>query len=117
MASNFVAVLLILLGLGVEIGASTAILTGVADRAAAFVIAGYCLVTALLWKPFWRPGDFWTDANGKARALFWDFWKNVALAGGFLLITFGGTAGSVDAFFAAPLSSTHPYQFTAQARP
>jgi putative oxidoreductase len=108
--SEALAVVLILLGLGVEIGMSAAILTGLADRAAAFILAGYCLVTALLWKPFWRPGDFWSNSQGVARGLFWDFWKNVALAGGFLLITFGVTAGSTAQFFADPLSSTHPYQ-------
>lgn len=64
------ATVLILIGLGVEIGMSLCILTGVADRAAAFVLAGYCGVTALLWKQFWVPGDFWA---GKGRALFWDF--------------------------------------------
>jgi putative oxidoreductase len=115
--SRAFAVVLILLGLAVEIGMSAAILTGFADRAAAFILAGYCLVTAVLWKRFWRPGDFWTDSQGKARGLFWDFWKNVALAGGFLLITFGVTAASVDAFLAAPLSSTHPYASTGVTAP
>ena len=103
------AVVMILLGLAVEVAMSAAILAGVGDRAAAFVLAGYCVVTALLWKRFWGQGDFWSDPNGKARVLFWDFLKNLAVAGGFLLITFGLTAGSVDAFFKAPLASTHPY--------
>lgn len=73
------AVVLILLGLTVEIGMSACILTGAFDRAAAFVMAGYCGVTALLWKQFWTPGDFWS--GGKGRELFWDFLKNFALAG------------------------------------
>jgi putative oxidoreductase len=107
------ATLLILIGLGVEIGMSLCILTGFADRAAAFVLAGYCGVTALLWKPFWAPGDFW--AGGKGRELFWDFLKNFALAGGFLLITFGTGAGTVENFFADPLASSQPY--AVQAKP
>ncbi|HUB85818.1 MAG TPA: DoxX family membrane protein, partial [Rhizomicrobium sp.] len=37
-----VATALILCGLGVEIVMSAAILTGVADRLAAFILAGYC---------------------------------------------------------------------------
>ena len=109
-----VAVGLIVAGLCVEVGMSAAVVTGLADRAAAFVLAGYCIVTELLWKPFWRPGDFWSNPNGKARGLFWDFWKNLALAGGFLLITFGVGAQTADAFFASPLSSTHPYSFTSE---
>jgi putative oxidoreductase len=108
--------LLILAGLTIEIGMSAAVLSGLADRAAAAVLAAYCVATALLWKQFWRPGDFWRDPNGKARGLFWDFWKNLALAGGFLLITFGTTAATVGDVLQAPLSSSHPYAVTG-ARP
>jgi putative oxidoreductase len=93
---------------------STAVLTGIADRPAAFILAGYCGVTALLWKQFWRPGDFWSNPNGKARGLFWDFWKNLALAGGFLLITFGLTAQSASQALAHPLASTQPYRLASQ---
>jgi putative oxidoreductase len=102
------AVGLILIGVCVEIGMSACILAGPFDRAAAFVMAGYCGVTALLWKQFWKPGDFWS--GGKGRELFWDFLKNFALAGGFLLITFGTGAGTVQDFFADPLASSHPYR-------
>jgi putative oxidoreductase len=35
------------------------ILTGMADRIVALIMSGYCGVTALLWKRFWKPGDFW----------------------------------------------------------
>ncbi len=102
------AVVLILIGVCVEIGMSACILTGAFDRAAAFVMAGYCGVTALLWKQFWKPGDFWS--GGKGRDLFWDFLKNFALAGGFLLITFGTGASTVGSFLADPLASSHPYE-------
>lgn len=100
---------LILCGLCIEILMPLAILTGVADRVAALVMAGYCVVTALLWKPFWRPGDFWRAGRSEARDLFWDFLKNFSLAGGFLLITFGATAGAVSHLIAHPGPSTRPY--------
>jgi len=103
------AKLLIIAGLLVEIVMPLGILTGVADRLAAFVMAGYCGITALLWKPFWRPGDFWSAGRSQGRELFWDFLKNFSLAGGFLLITFGTTAATVDAFLSDPLASSHPY--------
>jgi putative oxidoreductase len=103
------AMLLILVGLCVEILMPLGILTGVADRFAAFVLAGYCGVTALLWKRFWTKGDFWSVGQSQGRDLFWDFIKNFALAGGFLLITFGITSSTVDNFFTHPLSSSHPY--------
>jgi putative oxidoreductase len=108
-SSRRLAMVLIGGGLFIEVVMSAGVLTGIADRAAAFVLAFYCIATALFWKQFWRPGDFWAGSNSRGRALFWDFWKNIALAGGFLLITFGTSAATVGQFFANPLSSTHPY--------
>jgi putative oxidoreductase len=102
------AVLLILVGLSVEILMPLGILTGTADRLAGLIMAGYCLVTALLWKQFWRPGDFWQGGDSKGRGLFWDFLKNCSLAGGFLLLAVG-TPGGLPAFFDNPLASSHPY--------
>ncbi len=86
---RMIAMVFILVGLMVEIFMSLGVIFGIADRACAFVLAGYCAATALGWKQFWRPGDFWRASDGKARALFWDFLKNVALGAGFLLIAFG----------------------------
>jgi putative oxidoreductase len=102
------AVLLILMGIAVELLMPLAILTGTADRAAALVMAGYCMVTALLWKRFWKPGDFWHAGDSRGRDLFWDFLKNVALAGGFLLLVVGAH-GSAGSFLAHPFASSHPY--------
>jgi putative oxidoreductase len=97
-------------GLFVEVFMSLGVVTGIADRLCAFVLAGYCAVTALLWKQFWKPGDFFSSATGKGRSLFWDFLKNFALGAGFLLITFGTDASSVRRFFANPTLSSHPYR-------
>ena len=55
-APGGLAVMLIVVGLFVEVVMPLGILTGVADRAAALVMAGYCMATALLWKQFWAPG-------------------------------------------------------------
>jgi putative oxidoreductase len=96
-------------GLFVEIVMPLAILTGYGDRIAAFVMAGYCGVTALLWKQFWKPGDFWQRGASRSRDLFWDFMKNFSLAGGFLLIALGTTAGGIHSLFLDPHISTHPY--------
>ena len=107
-ASGGLAVVLILLGVTVEVLMPLAVLTGTADRAAGFVLAGYCIVTALLWKQFWKPGDFWAGGDSKGRVLFWDFLKNVSLAGGFLLLVVG-THGGVGSFLADPFASSQPY--------
>ncbi len=100
---------LIVVGFLIEVVMSIAILTGIADRLAAFIMAGYCVITALLWKQFWKLPDFRLRGNSRGRDTFWDFLKNVALAGGFLLLTFGPDASGVQRFFHNPLASSHPY--------
>ncbi|MCJ2103502.1 DoxX family protein [Methylobacterium sp. E-046] len=105
---------LIIAGLFVEIVMSLGVVTGIADRLAAFVLAGYCMATALLWKQFWKPGDFW--AGGKGRELFWDFLKNFSLGAGFLLITFGTNSTTVLDLLSDPTASSHPYSLGSAAR-
>ncbi len=103
------ATLVILAGLGIEIFASLAIVTGFADRLGAVVLAVYCAATAVLFKPFWRPGDFWSHADGQGRTLFWDFLKNFALAGALLLLAVGPDGSHAGELWRDPLSSTQPY--------
>lgn len=107
--SRLLATALIACGFAVEILMSLAILTGVADRLAAFVLAGYCIVTALLWKQFWKTPDFRLKGESKGREVFWDFLKNFALAGGFLVLAFGADASGVARFVSDPFASSHPY--------
>ena len=104
-----IAVALILAGLFIELVMPIGILSGMADRLAAFVMAGYCAVTAILFKRFWEPGDFWSSGESKGRDLFWDFLKNLSLASGFLLIVVGLDGHAWRGFVADPLASSHPY--------
>jgi len=66
------ASLLIAGGFCVEVVMSLAVLTGVADRLAALILAGYCLLTALLWKQFWTKPDFRLKGASNGRDVFWD---------------------------------------------
>jgi putative oxidoreductase len=100
---------LIVAGFLVEVVMSLGVLTGIADRFAAFMLAGYCAVTALLWKQFWRQQDFRLTGKSAGREVFWDFLKNFAVAGGFLMLAFGPNAVSASRFFHVPFASTHPY--------
>jgi putative oxidoreductase len=88
---------------------SLGVVTGIADRAAALVMAGYCTVAAVLYKRFWAQGDSLSDPAGKGRGLFWDFLKNLSLGAGFLLITIGTDGTGLAPFLAHPLASSHPY--------
>ena len=96
---------------------SLGIVSGIADRAAALTLAAYCIATALLWKRFWTSGDFRLRGASRGRDTFWDFLKNLALAGGFLSLTFGGHAEGVDDFLRHPFDSSHPYRTLASAEP
>lgn len=104
-----IAIAMILIGLFVEIVCSLGVVTGIADRVCAFVIAGYCATTAILYKQFWAQGDFWSDADGKGRTLLWDFLKNLSLGAGFLLIVVGTDGAGLAPFLQAPFASSHPY--------
>ena len=97
----------------VELVMSLAVITGLFDRLAAVILAGYCIVTALLWKQFWKTDDFRLKGPSKGRDVFWDFLKNFAVAGGFLVLATGGTAYGVTHLVLHPLSSTHPYSSVA----
>lgn len=110
--SRSLSTVAIFAGMAVEIIMSLAVLTGIADRLAAVVLAGYCTVTALLWKQFWKKKDFRLRGTSGGRATFWDFLKNLGLAGGFLMLAFGATSTGFQAFLAHPLASSHPYSLS-----
>jgi putative oxidoreductase len=66
----------------VELGGGLAILLGLFSRWAALALAGFCIVTALIFHTAWS-GD-----GGQTQ--FINFMKNVALAGGLLLLFVNG---------------------------
>jgi len=108
------AVAVLMCGLAIEVIMSLGIVTGIADRLAGLVMAAYCAATAILYKRFWAPGDFWAAGDSKARALFWDFLKNLSLGAGFLLIVIGTNGSGLRPFLAHPLASSHPYAASAE---
>ena len=110
------AAFVLMCGLAIEVIASLGVVTGVADRLAALVLAAYCAATALLYKRFWQPGDFFGAGDSRGRALFWDFLKNFSLGAGFLLIVVGTNGSGLAPFLAHPLASSHPYTVFAEPR-
>lgn len=65
-----------------ELGGGLAILLGVYSRWAALALAGFCIITALVFHTAWS-GD-----GGQGQ--FINFMKNIALAGGLLLLAANG---------------------------
>jgi putative oxidoreductase len=106
---------LLVMGIAIELVAPICIVAGWHDRLAAFVLAGFCAVTALLYHPFWKYRDFWS-ANGEGRAHFWDFFKNFGLVGGLLLLMIGGLPLTTSQVLHYPLSSA-PYTASSTATP
>jgi putative oxidoreductase len=104
--------ILLVLAMTCEIVTPILILGGWYDRAAAFVLASYCAVTALLYHDFWAYGDFWASGDSKGRGHFWDFLKNFGLVGGLLMVVLGAPLASVDYVVRHPTSSTPVYRAT-----
>ncbi len=79
---------LLILAMVVEIVTPICIVFGWHDQLAAFILAGFCVVTALLYHQFWTYAHFWAPESA-GRPHLWDFLKNFGLAGGLLLIVLG----------------------------
>ena len=99
---------LVVLAIFVEALSPLCIVGGWHDRLAAFVLAGFCVVTAVLYHPFWASPDFWSDPHSKSREHFWQFLKNFGLVGGLLLVVFAGTPAPATHVLAHPLESSYP---------
>jgi putative oxidoreductase len=97
---------LLIIGMAVEFLAPVCIIFNWHDRLAAFILAGFCAVTALLYHNFWSYADFWSPGDSQGRSHFWDFLKNFGLAGGLCLIIIGGSLSPLSSVLAAPLSSS-----------
>ena len=102
------AIAAIVAGVCVEVGMSLAVLSGVADRLAALALAAYCMATAFGWKRFWSMRGFRLKGASAARETFWDFMKNLSVAGGFLMGALGPNAAIALVVLDHPFASTHP---------
>ena len=98
---------LVVLAIIVEGFTPLCIVSGWHDRLAAFVLAGFCVVTALLYHPFWAYPNFWSDPHSDAREHFWQFLKNFGLVGGLLLVVFAGSLAPPQQVLSHPLSSSY----------
>ncbi|MGI9026118.1 MAG: DoxX family protein [Burkholderiaceae bacterium] len=86
--SSFVpgGAVLVVAAIAIEIAMPVCIVFGWHDRIAALVLAAFCVVTAVLYHPFWNFPSYWSPGDSKGRRHLWDFLKNFGLVGGLLLI-------------------------------
>ena len=90
----------------VELAAPLCIVTGWHDRLAAFVLAGFCVITALLFHQFWRFPAFWRFEPGEGLEHFWEFLKNFGLIGGLGLVMLSSGTLPVSDIAQHPLISS-----------
>lgn len=102
-----VAPAMLVVGIVVEIVTPVCIVLGWHDRLAAFVLAGFCAVTAVLYHQFWRYPDFWRFKEGEGLEHFWEFLKNFGLVGGLGLVVLAPCTLPATDFLQHPLSSTY----------
>lgn len=109
-SSSFVpaAPALLVMAIIVEFVAPVCIVIAWHARAAALVLAAFCVVTAVLYHPFWQFTDFWSK-DGVGRGHFWDFLKNFGLVGGLLLLALYGplAPAAVSRPAAVPTPTAH----------
>jgi putative oxidoreductase len=79
---------LLILAMIVEIVTPICIVFGLYAGWAAFVLAGYCAITGLLYHNFWVYPKFW-KAGTEGHPHVWDFFKNFAIVGGCIFIILG----------------------------
>ena len=89
----------------VEFITPACIVLGWHDRLAAFVLAGYCVVSGLLYHRFWLYPDFWSPSDKEGNRHFWDFVKNFGIVGGLLLLLIGGDPVPLSDVLEDPLGS------------
>jgi putative oxidoreductase len=57
------------------------------DGIAAFILAGYCAVTAVVYHNFWAYPRFWSPTS-EGYPHVWDFFKNFGLVGGLIFVMY-----------------------------
>ena len=98
---------MLVMSIAVEMLAPVCVVSGWHDRFAAFILAGFCVVTALLFHQFWRYPEFWRFKEGEGLQHFWEFLKNFGLVGGLGLVMLGPQTSALSEFAAHPFLSTH----------
>jgi putative oxidoreductase len=96
---------LLIMGMAIEFLTPICIVFAWHDHIAAFILAGYCAITAILFHNFWTYPDFWAKGESVGRNHFWDFTKNFCVAGGLLALIGTASFHSLQTLINHPLAS------------
>ena len=94
------------LAMAVELLTPPMIVFRLYDGIAAFILAGYCAVTGIVYHAFWTYPRFWSSQSDGYPHI-WDFFKNFGLVGGLVFVMYasgfiqevGGDIERVSALF------------------
>jgi len=78
---------LLILAMIVELFTPPMIVFGFYDGIAAFILAGYCVITAIVYHAFWTYPRFWSPES-EGYSHIWDFFKNFAIVGGLIFVMY-----------------------------
>jgi putative oxidoreductase len=73
--------------MAVELLTPPMIVFGFYDGIAAFILAGYCVVTGIVYHNFWTYPRFWSPQS-PGYPHIWDFFKNFGLVGGLIYVMY-----------------------------
>ena len=85
---------LLILAMCVELLTPPMIVFGFYAGIAAFILAGYCVITGIVYHAFWTYPRFW-QPESEGYPHIWDFFKNFGLVGGLIYVMYA--AGFIQA--------------------
>ncbi len=96
---------LLILAMIVELLTPPMIVFGFYDGIAAFILAGYCVITGIVYHAFWTYPRFWSPES-EGYPHIWDFFKNFAIVGGLIFVMYASgfiqaTANDIEKVAAA----------------
>jgi putative oxidoreductase len=78
---------LLILAMIVELLTPPMIVFGFYAGIAAFILAGYCVITGIVYHAFWTYPRFWSPQS-EGYPHIWDFFKNFAIVGGLIFVMY-----------------------------
>ncbi|HUU25662.1 MAG TPA: DoxX family protein [Methyloceanibacter sp.] len=100
--------ILLVLAMAVELLTPPMIVFGFFDGIAAFILAGYCAVAAVVYHNFWSYPRFWSPSS-EGYSHVWDFFKNFGLVGGLIYVMYdAGFIQAVGDDIEKAAALTHP---------
>jgi putative oxidoreductase len=105
---------LLVLAMAVELLTPPMIVFGFYDGIAAFILAGYCAVTAVVYHNFWSYPRFWSPSS-EGYPHVWDFFKNFGLVGGLIFVMYASGFIQETAKDIEDIAAAGPHQVTMTA--